>query len=1608
MLLRGIVVFLLLVLNSVVVLAAECSAIFPGPQSFTTNSTDSIESGVTCNGATCSPGAFTSASYSYSSSGSFNQSSIVGGTLYAKNNWSHNEGANITFSGSGTAIIYIKNDVTIKKNVDINKGGDPANVLLIFNKKLTIEEGAEINAFIYVNGSETNIEKNSTINGGIAAKTKLILKENSTYTYTPSDAENINARSFCDSPPTPMVNYRFDECSYTGAAFDTLDQMGNYSATSQNFMASTSTGAIERAADLTNYSQHFTTSIPLASDFTVSTWFKKPTSNTGSNIFVLGAMESGGDLLVLDRDNGWYWGIYDGTNTVYSNSYSFASLDDNWHHMVIMYQSGISYLVIDGVWVDTINRAPSGTLKYIGTSVDYIGTSDTQGFRAPLDEFMVFNHTLTLTEMVSIYNNQLAGKNYDASTRTTVSCNPVPIANYRFDECSYTGATNEVLDALNNYHGTVKGGADSTASGKIEQGFDATDYSHYIETSIPLSNDFSVSTWFKKPTATTGSKYFVLGAMSTGGDLIYIDRNNNWRWGVYNASSGESNGTYSFSSLDTNWHHLVLVVESGVTSLYIDGSFVESLNRAPSGTLKYIGTSFDNVNTVNAQGFRAPLDEFIVYSTALTISDISSIYINQSAGNNWDGTSRAATNCSVVGGSCAATFVDAVTNSTTSGYIKFKGSSIVVNNPDTILATATVNNSGSGVTCWTGYCSAGGSESIVPELTANFVDNNSSADLTINGGNATIAANDYDEVKVKGAGTLNFTSSFSSYSFRKLKVEASSTINFTPGDYYIEDLEIKGTSFLNVSGSGTVRIWAKTKAKFKGSSVINGGATGDPSKLFIYYYGDADKVKIESNATVAAYIYSAGKIVIKSSGGRLYGAASAAGELKVKDGAQVWFVDNLASTDFGAACGASIDHYQIIHDGTALTCAAETVTIKACTNAYDGSCTLSTDAVTLNLKGTPTSGSAMTDNITFTGSGTANLSYTTVGTLALSIDSPSITPTNSTVCNDNSMGSCELAFENTGFQFLSAGVASNISTQLSGKPSNIDYNSAILSLQAIKTSPITGACEAAIISNVDIELAAKCENPSTCAGQQVVINSTAIPTVDNASALTYNNVSLDFGSSVDNTAEFTFTYPDAGQVKLYARYNIPVGGSPSGDYMTGNSNSFVVRPLGFYIDIPGNAGATTHASGVFKKAGENFSTTITAMQWKSSDDDADNNGIPDNNDMLSDNSAVLNFNNDSVTLSHNLILPVGGNNPSLSVNEFNSFANGVSTLANMNWPEVGILSFNLGLTSSPYLGTSDITGSIPFVGRFIPAQFALAADVDNGCTNLSYMAQPALTLTYEIEAQTSTGIKTQNYIDEFVHSTVSFVAENNNDAMDLGSRLTDYSSHWSGGSFKPADNNVLNEDVGHFSRNNTVDGPFDNLLIGISIVDTDGVLLNDQNMRADTNGVCTTNYNGSTDATDCNAKVLSSTESQIRFGRWTIPNAYGSEIENLPVPMTAQYWDGTDFVINAEDNCTVVSTQSGEVVLTSGTMNKDHTGVNSITSVFSSGTYRGIELDAPNPSARGNLQFEYQVPTWLKYNWNGIDEGSDSNLFDDNPSAIITFGLFRGNDRIISWREVGN
>ncbi|MEW5893247.1 MAG: LamG domain-containing protein [Pseudomonadota bacterium] len=221
------------------------------------------------------------------------------------------------------------------------------------------------------------------------------------------------------------------------------------------------------------------------------------------------------------------------------------------------------------------------------------------------------------------------------------------LAEYRFDECFYTDGVNQIIDTTGNYHATPRNGLTTGAPGKIQRMADYDTYARWASTAIPIGNTWSLSAWLYLPIATT-HRYHVLASKTGGGDLLYLDRNNNFRWGVYDGTTA-TNGSFQFGSLSAGWHHILLRAGGSSTQLFVDGVYRDQVNRKVGGTLNYLGTSYDNLDTTSAQGIGTPLDEVRIYSGLLSGGELATLYANQNAGRNADGTLRPPVVCPSVG-----------------------------------------------------------------------------------------------------------------------------------------------------------------------------------------------------------------------------------------------------------------------------------------------------------------------------------------------------------------------------------------------------------------------------------------------------------------------------------------------------------------------------------------------------------------------------------------------------------------------------------------------------------------------------------------------------------------------------------------------------------------------------------------------------------------------------------------------------------------------------------------------------------------------------------------------------------------------------------------------
>jgi MSHA biogenesis protein MshQ len=117
-----------------------------------------------------------------------------------------------------------------------------------------------------------------------------------------------------------------------------------------------------------------------------------------------------------------------------------------------------------------------------------------------------------------------------------------------------------------------------------------------------------------------------------------------------------------------------------------------------------------------------------------------------------------------------------------------------------------------------------------------------------------------------------------------------------------------------------------------------------------------------------------------------------------------------------ACAEPAIDHYEIVNDGNGLICAAEPITIKACTNS---DCTTeSTESVSLDFTITsPDTGKVIKASPTFTGHSSFKFKHVTAERIVLSIDNASVDASNAVQCSGVDTG-CDMTFSDTGFRFF--------------------------------------------------------------------------------------------------------------------------------------------------------------------------------------------------------------------------------------------------------------------------------------------------------------------------------------------------------------------------------------------------------------------------------------------------------------------------------------------------------------------------------------------------------------------------------------------------------------
>lgn len=457
---------------------------------------------------------------------------------------------------------------------------------------------------------------------------------------------------------------------------------------------------------------------------------------------------------------------------------------------------------------------------------------------------------------------------------------------------------------------------------------------------------------------------------------------------------------------------------------------------------------------------------------------------------------------------------------------------------------------------------------------------------------------------------------------------------------------------------------------------------------------------------------------------------------------------------------------------------------------------------------------------------------------------------------------------------------------------------------------------------------------------------------------------------------------------------------------------WTARPFAIALDVPGNPAAQDASGARFQAAGENFTLRVGGALYDASDD-LGGDGVADAGATLMDNGFASSFGREGeqTHLLAQLLAPVDGTNPGLAGPQLQAsdFSGGLAAVADYRFTEVGIINITGTIDDGNYLRagsarTARMAGASGPVGRFVPDHFAVEAS-DNGTLEMAcggtggftYSGQDmgwAVAPEVQVTPKNLAGAETRNYlIGDFMRLLPEGVSRNwpgadEDEVLTDGVTLYPVSVDTNTGEIVPRNDGdpVLyrysSDDRIRYTKSvDTLVAPF-----------TPSVMFEIEDVIDQDDVAALITGTGSVPLS-----LTPTATGDILYGRRTMDNVYGPETaDELFMPFYMEYWTGSGFALNQADDCTGWVADSDL---------QDDEQYHSLESRGEAGTFvagQAGPLVLKPTGDRGEEMLTWQnLPIWQQHDWDG-----DDNL--QGPSATATFGVYRGHDRIIYWREVTN
>jgi len=1186
------------------------------------------------------------------------------------------------------------------------------------------------------------------------------------------------------------------------------------------------------------------------------------------------------------------------------------SLNANrWYHITVTVTPTTLKTYIDGELASNITHSTTvafnpGTWLIGGDSdSNPSGVADSDFFNGRLDEINIFNHELNQSEISNLMN--LSGW-------------------WRLDECSLT-APGDVIDSSGNtYHGTPANGLDTTTGRICRAGsFDGND-DHIVLPGFPgLTNSFTISAWINPDVINKDQRIFADDETNNQGFAFSLGDGGDGRLRFFSRGVSPISLDSTAAITAGGWFNVVAVHDAVAKTrqIFVNGAAVTA-RQTYTGTWGQdpgqpsIGGETNNAGSEAVANWRFDglIDEVKVYQRALTTEEISDYYLQA------EPITRVCPDC---GGVTPNDIILSTTGTATLGGLTFTNGSLAEYNAISDTATLFFDE--------------------------NLFSGNEDVDAThvLPSGNIILSTS--------GGATLSGLTFRDGDLVEYNPLSNSATLFFSEdnfsGNEDIDAVYVRDNGNIILSTENTATLGGLT---FRDGDLAEYNPTSNTATLFFNennFSGGAD-----INGT---HLLSSGNILITTDntetlGGLTFTDGSIAEYDPGADTATLYFDENLFSgnEDINAVtlqlAVSQLHHIRIEHDGTALTCNPENITLRACANAVCDS--EIGDTVVVGL--TPTGWVGGDSQSIFSGNTVVQFRRTTPGLVTLGVSGSTPIATNPYEClnTSNASSSCDLTFYDSGFIY-------SIPSQTSCT------TSANITVAAVRKDITTQQCIPAFANrNESINFWSTYVSPASGSNQLTLNNGTTDFPLSTSTPGTA--VSLNFDANGE--AIISLNYPDAGQLTLNSSFS---GTGAEADLIMNGATTFATIPAKFYVyspDANSDCAAANLSCSRFTQAGQNFNLGARAA--------------------CADDRVTPNFQHNGISITHNLVAPVGGAPGTIGNSAFDMLVgdNGEHTITDQSVSEVGVFTYSAQLSSgtnyfgATTIGTTALNTSVN-IGRFYPSYFEVTRIHGCAAGAFTYSGQPfSVTAT----AFNFLGANTQNYDGSLAFAFDTTISDDSGDTSNFLNNVIIAGSFISG-------IGARNDVTYTFS---SVSTPPTNLTL--RAIDADSV----------------------------SSEFHLEESTEIHSGRITIENAFGSELIDLSVPTTVQHYEGTEFVNFSADVC---STMSLTLTKVDGALNVGNGGAAGDTCIWddagNSGTNNcsaaavlpgptllqydeppsaadfNLYLKAPGAGFTGNVDVSGNVDSWLRFDWNGTGPA--------DPTGRATFGIYRGDDRIIYWRE---